>query len=147
MHSGLCKVEARQWPTGGVCAWKPVLSLPGPVPSLSALCCWHQRLWLRGGASASSCGCKTNPVPCLPGKMKPLQSNPVLFYYPAAYCELVSKRHTERKVGKVWGILFGRSECQLKYMLNCSSNSLLNGSPDSTVVMNVGERAKEAVVF
>lgn len=42
-----------------------------------------------------------------------------------------------------------RSECHFKYMFKCSSSSLLNGSPDSTAikVTNVGERAKEAIMF
>lgn len=147
MHSGLCEVEACQWPTGVVCDWKLVLSLPGPVPSLSAHPCWHHCLRLQGGASASSCGCKTNPLPTLPGKPKELKSNPVLFHYPAAYCELrMSKTHAHRKVGKVWGLLlFNRGEFHLKYMLKHSSSSLLNGSCDSTVVKvtNMGDREKK----
>lgn len=87
--------------------------------------------------------CRTNPLPTLPGKPKQLKSSLVLFHYPAAYCELrLFKTRAERKAGKVRGLLlFGRSEHQLKYVLEHSSSRLLNGSPDSTVVkvMNVGD--------
>lgn len=87
--------------------------------------------------------CSANPLPTLPGKPKQLRSRLVLFHYPAACCAFrLFKARAERKAGKVRGLLvFGRSEHQLKDMLDHGSSRLLNGSPDSTVVkvMNVGD--------
>jgi len=79
MHSGLCKVEACQRPTGAVRAWKPVLLLPGRVPSPSARPCWHQCSRLRGAAHGSHVAAEqTLSLPCL-GSQSSEKSNPILF--------------------------------------------------------------------